>query len=179
MRHCRRRSRSLPCLTSCFGKILVRYFGFVFRYLCASMQDADLSPSSRWSCSPKLGGECTISYDLGAVYDLAQLRLGELRPPKKRRSRLLRIRVGFVSPFSIFQAFSKMRAFQALTIFGRLGPAVCSKHLNKEVDALSSWWAIFIDSKAKWRFFFCFAGVTFVRFLHLSPRRLVARVYAV
>lgn len=35
-----------------------------------------MSEGSRWSCAPKLGGECSISYDLGAVRDLSQLRLG-------------------------------------------------------------------------------------------------------
>lgn len=32
--------------------------------------------TSRWSCAPKLGGTCTISYDLGAVRDIYELRLG-------------------------------------------------------------------------------------------------------
>eukprot|EP00903_Cladosiphon_okamuranus_P018634 g17151.t1 len=30
---------------------------------------------SRWSCAPKLGGDCIISYDLGQEYSLSQLRL--------------------------------------------------------------------------------------------------------
>eukprot|EP00752_Nemacystus_decipiens_P013409 g11873.t1 len=49
-------------------------------------RDGDLSPSSRWSCSPKLGGECTISYDLGAVYDLAQLRLAMYKGTTRQRT---------------------------------------------------------------------------------------------
>ena len=39
-------------------------------------QDGDLTEASRWSCAPKLGGECSVSYDLGSVRDLSQLRLG-------------------------------------------------------------------------------------------------------
>ncbi|CAN0429725.1 unnamed protein product [Ectocarpus sp. 8 AP-2014] len=45
-------------------------------------RDGDLSTASRWSCAPKLGGECTISYDLGTVYDLNEARLGEGQPRK-------------------------------------------------------------------------------------------------
>lgn len=41
------------------------------------LQDGDLSAASRWSCALKLGGECTISYDLRTAYDLDELRLGE------------------------------------------------------------------------------------------------------
>lgn len=44
------------------------------------LQDGDLSAASRWSCAPKLGGECSISYDLGTVYDLDEVRLGESQP---------------------------------------------------------------------------------------------------
>lgn len=40
-------------------------------------KDGDLAETSRWSCSPKLGGECTISYDLGEEYSFQELRLGE------------------------------------------------------------------------------------------------------
>ncbi|CAM9160433.1 unnamed protein product [Ectocarpus sp. 4 AP-2014] len=38
-------------------------------------RDGDVSDGSRWSCVPSLGGTCSISYDLGAVYDLSELRL--------------------------------------------------------------------------------------------------------
>ncbi|CAM9918634.1 unnamed protein product, partial [Ectocarpus sp. 8 AP-2014] len=38
-------------------------------------RDGDVSDESRWSCAPALGGTCSISYDLGAVYDLSELRL--------------------------------------------------------------------------------------------------------
>ncbi|CAM9160508.1 unnamed protein product [Ectocarpus sp. 4 AP-2014] len=38
-------------------------------------RDGDVSDGSRWSCAPSLGGTCSISYDLGAVYDLSELRL--------------------------------------------------------------------------------------------------------
>eukprot|EP00752_Nemacystus_decipiens_P014961 g13320.t1 len=44
----------------------------------ALTRDGDTGNSSRWSCSPSLGGEgavCTISYNLGAEYSLAELRL--------------------------------------------------------------------------------------------------------
>eukprot|EP00752_Nemacystus_decipiens_P006549 g5897.t1 len=41
----------------------------------ALTRDGDLSEGSRWSCAPKLGGPCTISYDLGAGYNLEELRL--------------------------------------------------------------------------------------------------------
>lgn len=40
-------------------------------------KDGDLAETSRWSCSPQLGGECTISYDLGEEYSFQELRLGE------------------------------------------------------------------------------------------------------
>ena len=36
-----------------------------------------MNEGSRWSCAPRLGGDCSISYNLGAVRDLAELRLGE------------------------------------------------------------------------------------------------------
>ncbi|CAN0303751.1 unnamed protein product, partial [Ectocarpus sp. 12 AP-2014] len=39
------------------------------------LQDGDVSDESRWSCAPSLGGTCSISYNLGAVYDLSELRL--------------------------------------------------------------------------------------------------------
>ncbi|CAM9345645.1 unnamed protein product [Scytosiphon promiscuus] len=38
-------------------------------------RDGDLSTTSRWSCSPQLGGACTISYDLGGVFDISELNL--------------------------------------------------------------------------------------------------------
>ena len=41
------------------------------------LQDGDLSEGSRWSCASSLGGTCSISYDLGGVRDLSELRLGE------------------------------------------------------------------------------------------------------
>ena len=44
-------------------------------------QDGDLTEASRWSCAPKLGGECSVSYDLGSVRDLSQLRLGACVDP--------------------------------------------------------------------------------------------------
>lgn len=43
------------------------------------LQDGNLSDGSRWYCSPSLGGDYTISYDLGAVRDLTKLRLGRCR----------------------------------------------------------------------------------------------------
>lgn len=36
-----------------------------------------MSEGSRWSCASSLGGTCSISYDLGAVRDLSELRLGK------------------------------------------------------------------------------------------------------
>lgn len=39
-----------------------------------------MSEGSRWSCAPKLGGPCSISYDLGAEYNFEQLRLRK-QPP--------------------------------------------------------------------------------------------------
>ena len=42
-------------------------------------QDGDYALDSRWSCSPKLGVDgalCTVSYDLGGVYSLSEIRLG-------------------------------------------------------------------------------------------------------
>ncbi|CAM9225071.1 unnamed protein product [Ectocarpus fasciculatus] len=38
-------------------------------------RDGDVSDESRWSCAPSLGGTCSISYDLGAVRVLSELRL--------------------------------------------------------------------------------------------------------
>ena len=46
-------------------------------HVATIMQDGDLTEGSRWSCSPSLGGDCTISYDLGAERDLYELRLGK------------------------------------------------------------------------------------------------------
>lgn len=40
------------------------------------LQDGNLADGSRWQCSPSHGGDCTISYDLGAVRDLTELRIG-------------------------------------------------------------------------------------------------------
>lgn len=37
-----------------------------------------MAEMSRWSCAPNLGGTCTISYDLGDVHDLYQLRMGKI-----------------------------------------------------------------------------------------------------
>lgn len=45
--------------------------------LLSPPQDGDVSEGSRWSCASTLGGTCSISYDLGAVRDLSELRLGE------------------------------------------------------------------------------------------------------
>lgn len=42
------------------------------------VQDGDLTDASRWSCAPSLGGVCSVSYDLGAVRDLAELKLGKM-----------------------------------------------------------------------------------------------------
>ncbi|CAM9688793.1 unnamed protein product, partial [Scytosiphon promiscuus] len=41
----------------------------------ALTRDGDMSEASRWSCASSLGGTCSISYDLGAVRNLSQLRL--------------------------------------------------------------------------------------------------------
>lgn len=51
------------------------HFHYTFSW---NLQDGDLAEASRWACAPKLGGECTISYDLGAVRIISELRLGEV-----------------------------------------------------------------------------------------------------
>ncbi|CAM9778380.1 unnamed protein product, partial [Hapterophycus canaliculatus] len=38
-------------------------------------RDGDLSEASRWSCASSLGGTCSISYDLGVIRSLSELRL--------------------------------------------------------------------------------------------------------
>eukprot|EP00903_Cladosiphon_okamuranus_P020463 g18782.t1 len=49
-------------------------------------RDGDLTDGSRWSCAPKLGGQCSISYDLGAVRDLSQLRLALYKGATRART---------------------------------------------------------------------------------------------
>lgn len=49
-----------------------------YAFVTENVQDGDMAENSRWSCSPSLGGDCTISYDLGAVRDLYELRLGKV-----------------------------------------------------------------------------------------------------
>lgn len=46
------------------------------RCISKHVQDGDLADASRWSCAPKLGGACTIAYDLGEIYSIFELRLG-------------------------------------------------------------------------------------------------------
>ncbi|CAM9688654.1 unnamed protein product [Scytosiphon promiscuus] len=52
----------------------------------ALTRDGDMSDGSRWSCSPSLGGTCSISYDLGAVRDLSQLRLAMYQGASRTRT---------------------------------------------------------------------------------------------
>eukprot|EP00752_Nemacystus_decipiens_P014960 g13319.t1 len=52
----------------------------------ALTRDGDLAETSRWSCSPKLGGECTISYDLGEEYSFQELRLAMYRGTLRQRT---------------------------------------------------------------------------------------------
>lgn len=49
-------------------------------------RDGDFTPTSRWSCAPSLGGLCTISYDLGAVRDLSELRVAMYKGTTRRRT---------------------------------------------------------------------------------------------
>lgn len=49
-------------------------------------RDGDFTANSRWSCSPKLGGPCTISYDLGAIRDLSELRLAMYKGTTRTRT---------------------------------------------------------------------------------------------
>lgn len=46
------------------------------------LQDGELGETSRWSCNPRLGGTCSISYTFGVALDLSELRLGETPPPR-------------------------------------------------------------------------------------------------
>eukprot|EP00752_Nemacystus_decipiens_P014959 g13318.t1 len=41
----------------------------------SNTQDGDMADNSRWSCAPKLGGKCSISYTFGMALDLSELRL--------------------------------------------------------------------------------------------------------
>ncbi|CAB1119192.1 unnamed protein product [Ectocarpus sp. CCAP 1310/34] len=52
----------------------------------ALTRDGDMSEGSRWSCAPKLGGPCSISYDLGAEYNVEQLRLRMYRGDSRTRT---------------------------------------------------------------------------------------------
>ncbi|CAM9688722.1 unnamed protein product [Scytosiphon promiscuus] len=52
----------------------------------ALTRDGDMSEGSRWSCAPSLGGTCSISYDLGAVRTLSQLRLALHKGDTRTRS---------------------------------------------------------------------------------------------
>ncbi|CAN0405209.1 unnamed protein product, partial [Ascophyllum nodosum] len=52
----------------------------------ALTRDGDLAADSRWSCAPSLGGECTISYDLGVVRDLSELRLAMYQGTTRTRT---------------------------------------------------------------------------------------------
>ncbi|CAM9933566.1 unnamed protein product [Pylaiella littoralis] len=52
----------------------------------ALTRDGDESAASRWSCAPSLGGTCSISYDLGAVRDLSDLRLAMYKGNERQRS---------------------------------------------------------------------------------------------
>ena len=45
------------------------------------LQDDEMADWSRWSCAPKLGGACSISYTFGMALDLSELRLGERPVP--------------------------------------------------------------------------------------------------
>eukprot|EP00903_Cladosiphon_okamuranus_P018639 g17154.t1 len=52
----------------------------------ALTRDGDLADKSRWSCSPQLGGECTITYDLGEEYSFQELRLAMFRGTTRQRT---------------------------------------------------------------------------------------------
>ncbi|CAM9695160.1 unnamed protein product [Ectocarpus sp. 6 AP-2014] len=54
-------------------------------------RDGDLSTASRWSCAPTLGGECSISYDLGTVYELDELRLAMYKGTERQVTMEVRI----------------------------------------------------------------------------------------
>lgn len=53
--------------------------------------------TSRWSCAPKLGGTCTISYDIGAVSDTHELRLGKFVGLGQPRNEVVRTCFVFIS----------------------------------------------------------------------------------
>ena len=57
------------------------------------LKTGDFAGQWRWSCAPKLGGDCVISYDLGQEYSLSQLRLCKQKGPGER-SRVFRRRKG-------------------------------------------------------------------------------------
>ncbi|CAN0133967.1 unnamed protein product [Scytosiphon promiscuus] len=52
----------------------------------ALTRDGDMSDGSRWSCAPSLGGSCSISYDLGAVRNLSQLRVALYKGDTRTRT---------------------------------------------------------------------------------------------
>lgn len=64
-----------------------------------TLKDGDYATSSRWSCGPNLGSDgesCTISYDLGQVYNLAQIRLGKRGPSSRKTPSPLLASCGFL-----------------------------------------------------------------------------------
>ncbi|CAM9345152.1 unnamed protein product [Pylaiella littoralis] len=63
-------------------------------------RDGDLSPSSRWSCSPTLGGACTISYDLGVVREVSTLDLAMYKGSTRERTVEVYVDAEFVTTWT-------------------------------------------------------------------------------
>ncbi|CAN0364261.1 unnamed protein product [Ectocarpus sp. 8 AP-2014] len=81
-------------------------------------RDGDLSTASRWSCAPTLGGECTISYDLGTAYDLDELRLAMFKGTERQVSMEVRVDDALVTTWT---SSGTTDGFEAIDLSGTWG----------------------------------------------------------
>ncbi|CAM9557128.1 unnamed protein product [Hapterophycus canaliculatus] len=63
-------------------------------------RDGDMFEGSRWSCSPSLGGTCSISYDLGAVRDIYYLHLAMYKGAERVRTMEIYVDGNLVTTYS-------------------------------------------------------------------------------
>ncbi|CAN0361959.1 unnamed protein product, partial [Ectocarpus sp. 8 AP-2014] len=81
-------------------------------------RDGDLSKASRWSCAPTLGGECTISYNLGTAYDLDELRLAMFKGTERQVSMEVRVDDALVTTWT---SSGTTDGFEAIDLSGTWG----------------------------------------------------------
>ncbi|CAN0221443.1 unnamed protein product [Pylaiella littoralis] len=87
----------------------------------ALTRDGDESETSRWSCAPRLGGACIISYDLGVVRDLSELRLAMYKGNERQRTVQVSVDGGDVTEWT---SSGDTLGFESIDLLGKSGQEI-------------------------------------------------------